>query len=220
MTETFNRLSSMVVESILFCEENSRRQILVFMIKLAKQFFKVFLFFFFFSSFFSSNFDFLFFQKDKQFRRVGGSYQWPQSKFHSPPQTTLDDSQLESKTFFSFLFSLFSFLFSPPFHHFYFGFFLQYKKSFDEFDEMLDPDLNFKGYRNMLQTVEPPILPWMGPKVFFFIIIFISFLFVFTSFDFFFISFLLLSFVVFCLIFGEFLYVIFCFLVERIEICL
>ena len=54
----FNRLSSMVVESILFCDESSRRHILAYMIKLAKKFLKVF---FLFSCFLCTLFLFTFF---------------------------------------------------------------------------------------------------------------------------------------------------------------
>ena len=53
MSETFNRISSMVVESILFCESEAQLPNLMYMIKLANRLLKVSFFFLLLFLFFS-----------------------------------------------------------------------------------------------------------------------------------------------------------------------
>jgi len=112
MSETFNRISSMVVESILFCESEAQLPNLMYMIKLANRLLKM------------QNFE-------GWAAVVSGLNQSPIRRL-KPLWKNLSS---------------------------------RYKKRFELFDEMLSPDLNFKSYQVLLQSVEPPLLPWFAPKL-------------------------------------------------------
>mmetsp|Transcript_13024 Transcript_13024/g.17658 ORF Transcript_13024/g.17658 Transcript_13024/m.17658 type:complete len:269 (+) Transcript_13024:275-1081(+) len=112
MSDTFNRLSSIIVESILFSPDQFRHRVLQYSIKLANLFWTM-----------------------KNFQGLAAVV----SGLNQSSITRLKPLWADLKT--------------------------KYRKKFQFFDQLLSPNKNFKNYRKILQLTEPPILPWLSPKL-------------------------------------------------------